>query len=262
MRIEFLKRLRRFASSHLDRRQRSTMMKAGILALCLCTAAPAAAQTMQWTDKAFVTANVGIQAGSHNLNTAQTFTLYDEDATVSSALKVKSGAFFDIGGGYRVWRNNVTAGAIFSWMGNSSNAAVTGSIPDPAFFDRPRAVSTSANDLSHRESALHLNATYMLPVTDKIDVGVSAGPSIFFVKQQVVGSLPISEPGPTVGTPSVTSERETTVGVNFGVDVTYLLTPKYGVGGIARYSWGSADIHGDSLTVGGLQIGGGFRMRF
>ncbi|HZB25950.1 MAG TPA: hypothetical protein VE379_07450, partial [Vicinamibacterales bacterium] len=60
------------------------------------------------------------------------------------------------------------------------------------------------------------------------------------------------------------SSDNTTVGVHFGVDATYLVTPRIGAGVLVRYSVGSADLEGatDSLTVGGFQIGGGVRLRF
>jgi hypothetical protein len=62
----------------------------------------------------------------------------------------------------------------------------------------------------------------------------------------------------------VDDAKKTTVGINLGVDVTYLVTKRFGVGGLARYTWGSADLAGaaDKLTVGGFQIGGGLRVRF
>jgi len=241
------------------------MMKAGLLALCVCAGAarPVAAQTMQWTDKGFVTVNGGVQVGSHDLATVQTFDLFDETATVASAAKVKSGGFFDVGAGYRVWQN-VAVGLTYSFTSSDSNAAISGSIPDPIRTDNFRSVSATASGLQHKENVLHFNATWMMPVTDKIDVGFTAGPSVFFVKQELVSSLPTTEPGPTVGTPVVSNEGKTTVGLNAGVDVTYLVSKKWGVGGIARYTWGSAELGdgGDSLTLGGLQIGGGLRMRF
>ena len=45
-----------------------------------------------------------------------------------------------------------------------------------------------------------------------------------------------------------------------GVDVPMGIA----VGGLARYTWGAADIEGatEKLTVGGFQIGGGIRYRF
>jgi hypothetical protein len=230
----------------------------------LCAiAAPAAAQQLQWTDKAFVNATFGGQVGSHDLASTQTFTLYDENATVNSSQKVKSGPFFDVGFGYKVWQN-VAVGAAFTHMSNKSDIAINASIPDPFFFDQPRSVTASATDAKHSENALHLDATWMMPVTDKIDVGISAGPSIYFVKQDIVTALAVSEPGPTVQTPAFTRASKTTGGFNAGVDVTYLLTKEWGIGGLARFTWASVKLEGtsDKLTVGGLQLGVGVRRRF
>jgi hypothetical protein len=241
------------------------MMKAGLLALCVCAGAarPAAAQSMQWTDKGFVSVNAGVQVGSHDLTTTQSFDLFEETATVTTTSKVKSGGLFDIGAGYRVWEN-VAVGLTYSFTSSDSNASINGSIPDPIRFDNPRSISASAGGLKHKENVLHFDATWMMPVTDKIDVGFLAGPSIFFVNQDVVSSVPTTEPGPAVGTPVLSGETKATVGVNLGLDVTYLLSKKWGVGGIARYTWGSAKLASgdDSLTLGGFQIGGGLRMRF
>jgi hypothetical protein len=239
------------------------MKTAGFLALCLC-AAPrlATAQTMQWTDKGYVTVNGGAQVGSDNLDSTSTFTLYDETASVTTAQKVKGGGFFDLGGAYRVWGRNVLAGLSYSHTSSDSNATVNASIPDPLVTDRPRNVTTSLSGAKHSENALHLDAIYMIPVAAKTDVGVFGGPTIFFVKQQTVSTLTATEPGPTVSAPLTDSDK-TTVGINFGVDVQYMIAKKWGVGGLARYSWGSADLGGSAgkLKVGGFQIGGGFRWR-
>ena len=240
------------------------ILKAGFLCVAFCAAsAQAASAQMTWTDKGFVNVTFGVQVGSHDLDTSSAFTLYDEQGTVDTTQKVKSGGLFDVSGGYKVWRN-LAIGVGYSWTSSDADAAVTASVPDPAFFDRPRAVTASASSLEHSESVINLSGVWMVPVTDKIEVGVSAGPSIFIVKQDVPSSLQISEPGPTVSTVNVNSVSKTTVGVNFGVDVAYMINKRYGVGGIARYTWGSADIEGasDSLTVGGFQIGGGLRVRF
>ncbi len=237
-------------------------MKAGVLALGLCAlAAPAAAQTLQWTDKGFFAADGGVQVASHDLTTVAPFTLYDEDGTVTTSQKVKSGFLFDARGGYRVWRN-MAVGLGYSHTGSNSNGSVTAAVPDPVVFGQPRTVTTSADKLSHSENALNLNATWIMPVTDKVDVGFTAGPTIFFVSQEVVGGVSVTEPGPSVTGTTIDKVSKTTAGINIGVDVSYMLNKRYGVGGLARYTWGSAKIENADLTLGGFQLGGGLRVRF
>jgi len=236
----------------------------GVLALCVCAAPTmASAQTMQWTDKGYVGVTFGAQVGSHKLDTSSTFPLYDETATVTSNQEIQGGGFFDIGGAYRVWGQNLLAGVSFTHTSSDADVAITGSIPDPVFFDRPRAVNSTQSGAQHSEDALHLDAVYMIPVANKLDVGVFGGPTIFWVKQDTITSLTVTEPGPTVNAP-LTEIKKTTVGINFGVDVQYLVANKIAVGGLARYTWGSADIDGanDKLTVGGFQIGAGIRYPF
>jgi outer membrane protein with beta-barrel domain len=237
---------------------------AGILALCVCGAPQlASAQTMQWTDKGYVSVNGGVQVGSHDLSESGSFPLYDETATFASTNKVKGGALFDIGGAYRVWGKNLLAGVAISHVGSKSDGSVTGSIPDPVFFDRARNVTKAFSGLKHSETAVHLDAIWVMPVANKIDVALFLGPTIFSVKQDTIPSLTITEPGPTVTT-TVASASKTAVGFNAGVDAQYMLRKRYGVGVVARYAGGSVSLPGASkkLTVGGFQIGVGGRYRF
>lgn len=240
------------------------MMKAVVLCLAMGAVAASQAQAqMTWTDQGFVNVTGGAQAGTHSLDTATTFDLYGEKATVASGQQVKGGGFFDITAGYKVWRN-LAAAIGYSHTGSSADATIAASIPDPRIYDRPRSVSSSTAGLDHSENVINLMGVWMVPVTDKIDVGVSAGPSIFSVTQGLPSNVSIVEPGPTVSSVVTSDVKKTTVGFNAGVDVTYLVTKRVGVGGLARYTWGSADLDGASgkLTVGGFQIGGGLRLRF
>src|SRR4051794_1438220 len=81
---------------HLNLKKMTTT---GLLALGLF-AAPrmVAAQTMQWTDKGYVSVSGGAQAGSHDLGGSLSFPQYDETATITTTQKVKGGGLFDIGG--------------------------------------------------------------------------------------------------------------------------------------------------------------------
>ena len=238
-------------------------MTAGVFCLALLGIATPATAQMTWTDKGFVNVSFGIQAGSQTITVNTPFELYGETGTVDSTMDVKARGFFEVAGGYKVW-SNLALGVGYSYGSGSSDAAVTANVPDPLFFDQLRVVTTTASDLKHRESALHLTGTWMVPVTDKVDVGIAFGPTIFFVGQDVPNAVAVSEPGPTITSVNVESVNETTVGLHFGVDMTYLLTPRVGIGGLARYTWGSVDLENasDNMTVGGFQLGAGVRFRF
>jgi hypothetical protein len=222
-----------------------------------------AAAQMTWTDKAYVTITGGGQAGSHSLTVQPAFTLYDEDSTLTSTQKAGGGPFIDIGGGYKVWQNLVLA-LSYSHVGGDNDAAIAAQVPDPVLFDHPRGVTTSLSGAKHSENAVHISAVWMVPVTDKIDVGVAAGPTIFMIRQDVPSGLTVTEPGPTVTNVTSAKAKKTTGGFHLGVDVTYLLTKQIGAGLLARYTFGSINLPEatDSLTVGGFQLGVGLRYRF
>jgi hypothetical protein len=234
------------------------VLAAAVIALCPW---PAAAQ-MKWIDKAVVAVNVGAQVGSHSLETTKTFTVYDEPGTLTSSQQVGGGGFFDVSGGYKVWRN-LLVGLAYSHSSSKDDAAFTALVPDPFVSDRPRAVTGAFSGSAYKEDAVHISGTWMVPVTDKIDVGLSLGPSVFMIKQDVPSQISAVEP-PTGANVSSAAVKKTVAGLNLGVDVTYLLTEKVGAGVLARYTWGSADIDdaSDSLTVGGFQLGVGVRYRF
>ena len=244
------------------------MTKAGMLALCLC-AAPrmVSAQTMQWTDKGYVSVNVGAQVGSHKIETSSSFTLYDEPATVTSSQEVQGTVFFDIGGAYRVWGKNLLAGISYSHTASDNAVDLNATLPHPLFFDQPRTVTSSQGGAQHSENVVNLFAIWMIPVANKIDVGVFGGPSIFAVKQDTIDTVTVTETSdlahPTVSAP-FNRVSKTTAGINLGTDIQYMVTKRYGVGGTIRYTWGSVSLPGakDSLTVGGFQIAAGGRVRF
>jgi hypothetical protein len=247
------------------------MLKAGCLAVVFgaLIAAPAQAQ-MTWTDKAFLNVNVGAQTGSHTLDTTGTFDLYGEQGSLSTTQDVKGGGLFDISGGYKVWRN-LAVGIGYSHTGSDTDVAIAANVPDPIFFDRLRPLTAVSSGAKHSENVIHFQGTWIVPVTDKADVGFSFGPSIFNVKQDLPTAITVNEPGPTLASTTIVSEKKTAVGFNLGMDVNYFFTKKVrfytkqiGAGLLLRYARASVDFDGanDSLSVGGFQIAVGLRVRF
>lgn len=232
------------------------------LVLSVLAAAPASAQ-MTWTDKAFLNVNFGVQETSHTLDTSSTFDLYGETGSLTTTQPIDGGALFDIGGGYKVWKN-LAVGLSFSRASTDGDAALAANVPDPNFFDRHRGVTGIAPDAAHSENAIHIQGTWVMPVTDKMDLGFSFGPTIFMVKQDVPTGITVSEPAPTVASTTITREDKTAAGINLGVDLNYFFTPRIGGGILARYTYGSVDLDSaeESLGLGGFQIGFGLRLRF
>lgn len=240
------------------------MIKAGCLSFVLCAigAVPASAQ-MAWTDRAFANVNFGLQEQSRTVDASSTFSLYGEDGSLTTTQPIDGGALFDLGGGYKVWKN-LAVGLGYSRMASDGDIAISASVPDPNFFEQPRPLTGVSSNAEHSEHAIHLQATWVMPVTDKIDAGFSFGPTIFMVGQDVATAISVTEPAPTLASTTIVREDHTTVGINLGVDVNYFFRRDIGAGVLVRYTYGSVDLDsvGESLTVGGFQLGFGLRYRF
>lgn len=248
-------------------------MTCAVCALVALSARDASAQVGQpWTDRGYLNLSVGFESVSGELNDATTFRLYDEDASLSVAQAIDSGAFVDVSGGLRVWRN-VSVGLGYHQGSTDSEAAVAGSIPHPIFFNRNRAVAMSVGDLKRTERAVHLQVGYMVPLSDRIHVHVLLGPSFFKLKQDVVSEIAIAEQGDfttVTATPTVAERSDSSTGFNIGVDLGFTIaetaSAKFGAGMFIRYAGASADVQVLSNTVdsdvGGLQVGFGGRIRF
>src|SRR5918995_6105679 len=167
----------------------------GLLTLMLPSVAKAQAQSqgqstpwMPAGGRVFVSINGLYQPGEETIEQATSYSVYDETATASATQNVKNGGgMFDIGGGYRTNRYGI--GIAYTQFKSSNSASITGSIPHPVFFDRPRTVSATLDGLEHTEHVVHVQAYYFVPVAEKMDVAVFIGPSFFSVKQSYVPGL-------------------------------------------------------------------------
>jgi hypothetical protein len=230
-------------------------------ALALAAAAPAQAQ-MVWQDRGYANLNGLLQTASRDVSATGSFDLYDEVATFDAPREIGSGMVVDVSGGWKVWRN-LALGLGYSRFSNTDNVTVTARIPDPIVFDSLNEQTLSAGDLEHSESAVHLSAVWFYPVTDKIDVAFSAGPSFFTVKQTHVTSVAVQPNTSIVSGVSIAEAKESGTGLHAGVDVTYLVTPRIGAGVLLRYAGASVDLPGaEGTDVGGFQLGAGVRVRF
>lgn len=234
-----------------------------IVAACVAGGAtPARAQSSSASDtKAFLSLDVGAQPQQRTVTTSSSFPLYDETATVETSQPVHNGPVFGVTGGYRVRPTLGIAVGLTFFNARTSEAAVSARIPDPAFFDRPRTVGEAVSGLEHQELGIHIQAVWFKTLSEKIDVALSAGPSIINVKHDLVTATVST--GTQALVTAKTTEKKNAFGVNVGGEGIYKLSPGLGVALFVRYAGGKVDLPSVSdLTVGGLQAGLGVRVRF
>jgi hypothetical protein len=222
------------------------------------SAAPAAAQT---TKNLFLDLNAGVQVSSRTFVVDSSPIVFGETAIISTSHDVGSAPLFDVSAGYRVWRD-LSIGLGFSFASSSADAAMTAAVPDPLFHDRRVTTTATADGLKHSEKAFYIQALWTVPVTDKMDASFSVGPSFINVSQELVSGITVAA-GSLNATPVTEKQSDTAKGFHVGADLSYLLNPRYGVGGFVRYVGGSVGLPSVvELKLGGFQIGGGARLRF
>jgi hypothetical protein len=236
----------------------------------------AQAEAQDWNGRGFFHVSVGGQAQDQTFTDSATFTIYGDRGASAAGHSIGGGTLFDIAGGARVWRS-LAFGLAFSANSNKNDAVVTVRVPHPIVFGQPREASITAADLEHSENAVHLQFSWILPLTEKIQVAFMAGPSFFTVRQDV--AEPVTSPAQirdvapfttvTINTINITEVKDSPVGVNIGVDGTYLVTPMIGVGAFVRYAGASVDLdtpagvtRDEQPKAGGVQAAIGLRLRF
>ena len=223
--------------------------------------------------------SMGGQSKEQTFNDSSTFTIYGERGAVAAAHAIGGGTLFDIGAAARVWRS-LAVGISYSTLTNKNDASISVRVPHPIIFGQSRTASITAESLEHSENVVHLQFMWTIPLRNKFDVTVFAGPSFFTVRQTlatVQAPQDIRDVSPfttvTISSVSLTDVKDSPVGVNVGIDGTYMITNYsgvgIGVGGFVRYAGASLDLpttgamtRDTDLKTGGPQGGLGLRLRF
>jgi hypothetical protein len=228
----------------------------------------------------FFNISFGGQSQEQTFTDSSTFTIYNESGAVAAAHSIGGGTLFDIGVGARVWKN-AAIGLAYSTVKNHNDATVGVRVPHPIIFGQSRTATATAEDLEHSENAVHLQFMWMVPLTDKFQITLMAGPSFFTVRQTIAtvqAPQDLTDVPPyttvTINSVTLTDTKDSPVGVNVGVDGVYWIRTiqgfGIGVGGFVRYAGASLDLdvpagvtrEGDDLKAGGPQGALGLRVRF
>jgi hypothetical protein len=239
--------------------------------ILLGLSAPSAnAQNNAWSDHARVSINFGVQPASTTFTSITTKSVYLESLPINTTYGVSRGQLFDGGILVRVARGFGVGVAVSSFT-KRQDAAVTGAVPHPFFYNTPRNIGGPASGLRRSELVTHIQAAYVIS-SKRFDVALAGGPSVFNVSQDLVGDLTYTEMYPydtaTFTAATTTKATGTKIGFNAGADVGIKLSRNVGVGVLVRYSrakvsfplaGSSADVNAD---VGGPQATGGLRLFF
>lgn len=237
----------------------AALLTAGFLTI---DAVPARAQAAPPSKNIFLDVNFGAQPSSGTFTTSAAPIVYGETAPMTSIQTYSGATLLDISGGYRVWHSLSIGLAFTTTFPSKGDAAVTVGVPSPVFFDRRVTVNQAVADLERKEQAVHLMFMWTSPVSDKVDASIFGGPSYFKLYQDLVQGFNVVQ-GTQTGTATTEQQTATSLGFNVGGDMTYLINPKLGVGGLVRYVKGTMDLPAVlDVKVGGIQIGGGLRVRF
>ena len=244
-----------------------------VSSVCLGSAHEASAQGAPWSDRGYINVGWGVESGSSTMTDTRTQTIYEEAATITSSSTFTSGSLFDVGVGVRIWKN-LTVGAGYHQEQNDTDGTLTGSIPSPVFFNRPRTLNDTVAGLNRKESAVHATIGWVVPFGPKIDVMFYGGPSFFRLEQDAVSDVKISEQGGSftavLATPTRISRKKSQTGYHAGFDATYIVwqndSIRLGAGGFVRFTQASTDVEmltsAQPTDVGGVQFGFGARIRF
>jgi hypothetical protein len=254
------------------------MKKFLFTAVVVCLfAAPALAQD---EPRSWIDVNLGVATSAQG-DVATSFggILFGEPAALAAAYGQPSrGADFDFGGGHMF---TSVLGAAVSISGTAhvdDTAGLAVSIPHPYFFNSSASdASVTEPALKRGEGALHMQLVAMpLPAGGSVQLRLFGGPSYFRVKQDLVadiGFLQVATPFSRSNVVAIDNwERAETEGsawgFHAGADVGFFFSRVVGVGGMIRFSRATVALF-DPLSeqdvefkAGGVQAGGGLRLRF
>ena len=236
------------------------------MAVTALAAGAASAQSLP-PEHVAVTITGGYMNPSTSFTQNVTFEQYSEQGSLTADYKAASRPSVDGGMTVRVWRGLAVgvAGAHFQDRGV---AQVSAAVPNPIVANQPRQISGPAN-VTHTETAAHVEAAYWFRAGPRGTVIVEGGPSFFQVTQDFISDVTYTQAFPytTATYQSVTTVREkkSATGYNVGGEAGWRVWGHLSVVGAARFSHSTisfTDALAQPVTLGGLHVGAGIRLMY
>lgn len=250
------------------------MFRLSVYAIVLVLLATASADA-QVTEKGWVDVNLGLAtAAQKEFTSTRVLTISQELGGASAAYTIPRGASFDIGGGY-MFSPRIGLGVSLAGTAHEDTAGLAISVPHPLYFNASAVDATVTSDrLTRTEGAWHLHAMVVAAATPRFRVRVFGGPSYVRAEQEVVSGIRYDQAfqvfgrGNVVDITSYTTEKSVGAGWGFhaGGDVAVFFNRVFGLGAVVRLSRATVEIEDygpdHDIKVGGVQVGGGLRLKF
>ena len=239
------------------------------LVALLGIAAPVSAQPAAWPERIWVSVSGGVQPATSGFGDAFDLPLYTEQEHVTVDYPGGTGALIAASGGLRIWRRLAIGAGVTRYSGSDSST-VHASLPHPVFDNTFREIEGTA-PTERTETGTHVLIGWMWPLSSKLRVLLTAGPSFISVRQDMVTNVRFSETFPFdtaefTGVDTRTASNSA-IGFNAGADVMWMFSRRIGAGALVQVTRASADLDaGGGRTVrvdaGGAQVGAGLRFVF
>jgi hypothetical protein len=245
-------------------------------------AQPAAPRPWEVTSRSFervwIDVNLGAAiAANKSVSIEHSGTLFRETRTFRTTYENPTGASFDFGGGV-MFTPQIGFGVSFAGTAHQAAPELFVQVPHPNFFNAPASDTADADEEFQRvEGSVHLQVMGATEFGDNVRLRVFGGPTYFRLQQDLVSDIRYLQAFAIFSRAnaveittydSVDKVEGTGWGYHVGGDISFFFSRVVGLGVFARYSRGTVDLVEPALEseveleVGGLQFGGGLRLKF
>ena len=217
---------------------------------------PVVPALIQTAARGWVDVNVGLA----NSLASESLFLFSNVIDLATAYgKPSLGAEFDFGGGY-MFTPRAGLGLSFSGAAHQDVIGLGAGIGSLVL------ASGATDKMLRTEGAAHFQAVLVPVHSDRFRARIFGGPSYFQYKAEMVRDFGFARS--QITTVDIVDIEGAGFGFHVGGDATYFFSRVVGLGVFGRYSRATATIdepmseEKQSMTLGGLQTGGGLRFRF
>jgi hypothetical protein len=220
--------------------------------------------------RAYLSVSGGYVPAPVDFDTSATFTKNVEEGTLDVVYDNQRTPLFDVGYGIEINGGLFFAVGV-SYVNGTSDVTIEQQVPHPFFFDKKRTVTGTVTGLQRDELALHLQAAWVQSISQRIQIQVAGGPTLFRLEQTFVTDVNYTEEYPfdTAEFDSAVTEKQDKVrwGANAQLNVVVMLNRQVSIDGLVRYSRATVPFEASDgstfdAAAGGLQVGAGLRFQF